>query len=73
MGELILAAVDRPRKLSVTLLDELDEEDRTMNKYARKKKEVEERTIKNETFVDVPAGKRVRIVMVEDTDPDRGT
>ena len=64
MGELILAASEQPRKLSVMLLDEVDERMLRINKRVRKEKEVAERSVRDETVIEVPAGKRVRIVMV---------
>lgn len=63
MGELILAASDEARKLNIVLLDEPSEKMLKMNKNVRKEKEVAERSMKDEVVIDVPPGKRVRIVM----------
>lgn len=66
MGELILAASDEPRRLNIVLLDEPSEKMLKMNKNVRKEKEVSERSIKDEVVIDVPPGKRVRIVMTSE-------
>lgn len=66
LGELILAASDEPRRLSIVLLDEPSEKMLKMNKNVRKEKEVSERSIKDEVVIDVPPGKRVRIVMTSE-------
>ncbi len=66
MGELILAASDEPRRLNIVLLDEPSEKMLKMNKNVRKEKEVTERSIKDEVVIDVPPGKRVRIVMTSE-------
>ncbi len=66
LGELILAASDEPRRLNIVLLDEPNEKMLKMNKNVRKEKEVTDRSIKDEVVIDVPAGKRVRIVMTND-------
>ncbi len=71
MGELILAASDEPRRLSIVLLDEPSEKMLKMNKNVRKEKEVSERSIKDEVVIDVPPGKRVRIVMTSEPKPSR--
>jgi hypothetical protein len=63
LGELILAASDEARKLNIVLLDEPSEKMLKMNKNVRKEKEVAERSMKDEVVIDVPPGKRVRIVM----------
>ncbi len=42
-----------------------------MNKNVRKEKEVSERSIKDEVVIDVPPGKRVRIVMTSEPKPSR--
>jgi hypothetical protein len=63
LGELILAASEEPRKLSVMLLDEVDEKMLKANKKVRKEKEIAERSLRDETIIEVPAGKRIRIVM----------
>jgi len=66
LGELILAASDEPRRLNIVLLDEPSEKMLKMNKNVRKEKEVSERSIKDEVVIDVPPGKRVRIVMTSE-------
>ena len=66
MGELILAASDEPRRLNIVLLDEPSEKMLKMNKHVRKEKEVSDRSIKDEVVIDVPPGKRVRIVMTNE-------
>lgn len=71
MGELILAASDEPRRLSIVLLDEPSEKMLKMNKNVRKEKEVSERSIKDEVVIDVPPGKRVRIVITSEPKPSR--
>ncbi len=71
MGELILAASDEPRRLNIVLLDEPSEKMLKMNKNVRKEKEVSERSIKDEVVIDVPPGKRVRIVMTSEPKPSR--
>jgi len=71
LGELILAASDEPRRLSIVLLDEPSEKMLKMNKNVRKEKEVSERSIKDEVVIDVPPGKRVRIVMTSEPKPSR--
>lgn len=63
MGELILAASEEPRRLSIVLLDEPTEKMLKLNKSVRKEREVSERSIKDEFIINVPPGKRVRIVM----------
>lgn len=63
LGELILAASEEPRKLSIMLLDEVNEKMLRVNKKVRKEKEISERSLKDETIIEIPAGKRVRIVM----------
>lgn len=63
LGELILAASEEPRRLNIVLLDEPSEKMLKMNKNVRKEKEVSDRTMKEETIIEVPPGKRVRIVM----------
>jgi hypothetical protein len=63
LGELILAASEETRRLNIVLLDEPSEKMLKMNKNVRKEKEVSDRTIKEETIIEVPPGKRVRIVM----------
>ena len=71
MGELILAASDEPRRLNIVLLDEPSEKMLKMNKNVRKEKEVSERSIKDEVVIDVPPGKRVRIVMTSEPKASR--
>ncbi len=66
MGELILAASEETRKLSIMLLDEVNEKMLRVNKKVRKEKEVTDRSVKDETVIEVPAGKRVRIVMISE-------
>jgi hypothetical protein len=66
LGELILAASEEARRLNIVLLDEPSEKMLKMNKNVRKEKEVSDRTIKEETIVEVPPGKRVRIVMTSE-------
>ncbi|MBI0584080.1 MAG: hypothetical protein ISF22_07620 [Methanomassiliicoccus sp.] len=58
-----MAASEEPRRLNIVLLDEPTEKMLKMNKSVRKEKEVAERSIKEEVVVNVPPGKRVRIVM----------
>ena len=72
MGELILAASDEPRRLNIVLLDEPSEKMLKMNKNVRKEKEVTERSIKDEVVIEVPPGKRVRIVMTSEPKASRG-
>jgi len=66
VGELILAASDEARRLNIVLLDEPSEKMLKMNKSVRKEKEVAERSIRDEVVIDVPPGKRVRIVMTSE-------
>jgi hypothetical protein len=66
MGELILAASDEARQLNIVLLDEPTEKMLKMNKSVRKEKEVSERSIREEVVINVPPGKRVRIVMTSE-------
>lgn len=66
MGELILAASEEARRLNIVLLDEPSEKMLKMNKNVRKEKEVSDRTMKEEVVIDVPPGKRVRIVMTSE-------
>lgn len=61
-----MAASDEPRRLNIVLLDEPSEKMLKMNKNVRKEKEVSERSIKDEVVIDVPPGKRVRIVMTSE-------
>jgi hypothetical protein len=63
VGELILAASEESRRLNIVLLDEPSEKMLKMNKNVRKEKEVAERSLKDEIVIEVPPGKRVRIVM----------
>ena len=58
-----MAASEEPRRLNIVLLDEPSEKMLKMNKNVRKEKEVSDRTMKEETIIEVPPGKRVRIVM----------
>lgn len=71
LGELILAASDEARKLNIVLLDEPSEKMLKMNKSVRKEKEVTERSLRDEIVIDVPPGKRVRIVMTSEQKPGR--
>jgi len=66
VGELILAASDEARKLNIVLLDEPSEKMLKMNKAVRKEREVADRSMKEEVVIDVPPGKRVRIVMTSE-------
>ncbi len=66
LGELILAASEEARRLNIVLLDEPSEKMLKMNKNVRKEKEVSDRTMKEETIIEVPPGKRVRIVMTSE-------
>jgi hypothetical protein len=66
LGELILAASEEARRLNIVLLDEPSEKMLKMNKNVRKEKEVSDRTMKEETVIEVPPGKRVRIVMTSE-------
>jgi hypothetical protein len=71
LGELILAASDEARRLNIVLLDEPTEKMLKMNKSVRKEKEVSERSIKDEVVINVPPGKRVRIVMTSEPKTSR--
>lgn len=71
MGELILAASEEARQLNIVLLDEPSEKMLKMNKSVRKEKEVAERSIKDEVVINVPPGKRVRIVMTSEPKTSR--
>jgi hypothetical protein len=66
LGELILAASDEARRLNIVLLDEPSEKMLKMNKNVRKEKEVTDRSIRDEVVINVPPGKRVRIVMTSE-------
>lgn len=67
-----MAASDEPRRLNIVLLDEPSEKMLKMNKNVRKEKEVTERSIKDEVVIEVPPGKRVRIVMTSEPKASRG-
>lgn len=66
-----MAASDEPRRLNIVLLDEPSEKMLKMNKNVRKEKEVTERSIKDEVVIEVPPGKRVRIVMTSEPKASR--
>lgn len=67
-----MAAADEARRLNIVLLDEPSEKMLKMNKNVRKEKEVTERSIRDEVVINVPPGKRVRIVMTSEPKPARG-
>lgn len=67
-----MAASDEARRLNIVLLDEPSEKMLKMNKNVRKEKEVTERSIRDEVVINVPPGKRVRIVMTSEPKPARG-
>ncbi|MDW5563664.1 MAG: hypothetical protein SA339_10595 [Methanomassiliicoccus sp.] len=52
--------------MNIVLLDEPSEKMLKMNKSVRKEKEVSERSIRDEVVIEVPPGKRVRIVMTSE-------
>ncbi len=66
-----MAASEEARRLNIVLLDEPSEKMLKMNKNVRKEKEVSDRSMKEEVVIDVPPGKRVRIVMTSEPKASR--